>query len=124
MFDCEARMSSLPRAMLIDTHLGTLATLTVISAARFDVWSSSNLTRAFRRAREIPADIVVVGADQPDPDTVSFLRYLESTRACREVLVTSTTLDGWSKQPLSLLVNGVFRRESGLVDLLERMHAL
>lgn len=113
------------RLVVVDSHLGALATLTVILSSRFEVWSTSQLSTAFRWVFQAPADLIVLGGEHPDPNSLSFLRHVRERASARpEVLVTSAEVEGWFELPLGPLVDGVFRRPSQLLDLVERAHVL
>jgi AraC-like DNA-binding protein len=113
------------RLVLVDSHVGTLATLTVFFSSRFEVWSTSQLSTAFRWVFQAPADLIVLGGEHPDPNSLSFLRHARERASVRpEVLVTAARLEGWLEPPLGSLVDGVFQRPSQLLDLVERAHVL
>lgn len=113
------------RLVLVESHLGTLATLTVFFSSCFEVWSTSQLSTAFRWIFQAPTDLIVLGGEHPDPNRLSFLRHARERASARpEVLVTAARLEGWLDPPLGPLVDGVFQRPSQLLELIERAHVL
>ena len=86
--------------MLVESHLGTLATLTVFFSSQFEVWSTSRLSTAFRWVFQAPTDLIVLGGERPDPNRLSFLRHARKEASVRpEVLVTAARLKGKSGPP-------------------------